>query len=125
LSEAEALLRSLKKPSCVKLSTLVREPRLEPCDASNANGTFGLNTETVDPIDATPEGMHPLERFQQKEHLLCLNQQEALMLFGLLQAVSRHEPTRQTMLSCGDYKQFHRQLTHSLAQSLAGSTSAA
>jgi hypothetical protein len=41
------------------------------------------------------------------------------MLFGLLQAASRHEPTRQTILSSGDYQQFHRQLSRSLAQSLS------
>jgi hypothetical protein len=57
---------------------------------------------------------------RQKEHLLCLNQQEALMLFSLLQAASRHEPTRRTILSSGDYSQFHRQVSHSLAQCIAG-----
>jgi len=100
----------------VKLSTLIREPRLEALDASNAKGLSGLNSE---PIDTSTEEIHPLERFHQKEHLLCLNQQEALMLFGLLQAASRHEPTRRTMLSSGDYKHFHRQLSQSLAQGLA------
>lgn len=54
-----------------------------------------------------------------RDHLLCLSQQEALMLFSLLQAVLRHEPTRRTLLSSGDYKHFHRQLSHSLAQGLA------
>jgi len=42
------------------------------------------------------------------------------MPFGLLQAASRHEPTRRTILSSGDYKQFRRQLSQSLAQCLAG-----
>ncbi len=69
--------------------------------------------------DAVPDRINPWETFHQKEHLLCLNQQEALMLFGLLQAALRHEPTRQTMLSSGDYQQFHRQLSRSLAQSLS------
>jgi hypothetical protein len=41
------------------------------------------------------------------------------MLFSLMQAALRHEPTRRTLLSTGDYKQFHRQLSQSLAQSLA------
>jgi len=54
-----------------------------------------------------------------REHLLCLNQQEALMLFGLLQAALRHEPTRRSLLSSGDYNHFHRQLSQSLAQGLA------
>jgi hypothetical protein len=51
--------------------------------------------------------------------VLCLDQQEALMLFGLLQAALRHEPTRRSLLSSGDYKQFHRQLSHVLARGLA------
>ena len=63
--------------------------------------------------------MNQLKTRDLKEHLLCLNQQEALMLFGLLQAACRHEQTRQTMLSSGDYQQFHRQLSRSLAQSLS------
>ena len=41
------------------------------------------------------------------------------MLFGLLQAALRHEPTRRSLLSSGDYKQFHRQLSHVLARGLA------
>lgn len=95
----------MKNPSCVKLSTLTREPDVKPFDASGVHSTLAMHPR---------EGVHP------KDHLLCLNQQEALMLFGLLQAVSRHEPTRQTMLSCGDYKHFHRELCQALAQSLAG-----
>ena len=51
--------------------------------------------------------------------MLCLDQQEALMLFGLLQAALRHEPMRRSLLSSGDYKQFHRQLSHGLARGLA------
>ncbi|MBM5807090.1 MAG: hypothetical protein FJ056_05280 [Cyanobacteria bacterium M_surface_10_m2_179] len=58
---------------------------------------------------------------QERSHLLSLNQQEALMLFSLMQAALRHEPTRRTLLSQGDYKQFHRQLSHSLASGLAAS----
>lgn len=103
----------------MKLSTLIREPRLETLDASNAKGLSGLNSAPIGAIDASTEEIDPLERFHQKEHLLCLNQQEALMLFGLLQAASRHEPTRRTMLSSGDYKHFHRQLSQSLAEGLA------
>ena len=61
----------------------------------------------------------PSSKASAKEHLLCLNQQEALMLFGLLQAALRHEPTRRSLLSSGDYKHFHRQLSQSLAQGLA------
>ena len=61
---------------------------------------------------------------QEREHLLCLNQQEALMLFGLLQAALRHEPSRQTLLSSGDYKQFHRQLSQALAKGLANAEAA-
>lgn len=61
----------------------------------------------------------PSSKASTKEHLLCLNQQEALMLFGLLQAALRHEPTRRSLLSSGDYKRFHRQLSQSLAQGLA------
>jgi len=63
--------------------------------------------------------------WQEREHLLCLNQQEALMLFGLLQAALRHEPSRQTLLSSGDYKQFHRQLSQALAKGLASAAEAA
>ena len=93
----------------MKLSTLNHEEPLSgPLFASKANST----------TNSTMEANAALLR--QKEHLLCLNQQEALMLFGLLQAASRHEPTRRTILSSGDYKQFHRQLSQSLAQCLAG-----
>jgi len=102
----------------VKLSTLIREPQREPLDTPHPNGLSGSKTEPITPVHAAPEGIHQLERFHQKEHLLCLNQQEALMLFGLLQAASRHEATRQTMLSGGDYQQCHHQLSRSLAQSL-------
>jgi hypothetical protein len=55
----------------------------------------------------------------ERDHLLCLNQQEALMLFSLLQAALRHEPTRRTLLSSGDYKHFHRKLSQALAEGLA------
>ena len=41
------------------------------------------------------------------------------MLFGLLQAALRHEPTRLTVLSSGDYKQFHRQLSQALAEGIS------
>ncbi len=41
------------------------------------------------------------------------------MLFSLLQAALRHEPTRRTLLSSGDYKHFHRQLSQALAEGLA------
>lgn len=102
----------------MKLSTLIREPQREPLDTPHPDGLSGSKTEPITPVHAAPEGIHQLERFHQKEHLLCLNQQEALMLFGLLQAASRHEATRQTMLSGGDYQQFHHQLSRSLAQSL-------
>ncbi|QVV68642.1 hypothetical protein [Synechococcus sp. LA31] len=61
----------------------------------------------------------PTSQASTKQHLLCLTQQEALMLFGLLQAALRHEPTRRSLLSSGDYKHFHRQLSQSLAQGLA------
>ena len=56
---------------------------------------------------------------QERSHLLCLNQQEALMLFGLMQAALRHEPTRLTVLSRGEYKHFHRQLSQALAESIS------
>ena len=82
--------------SCVKLSTFASEP---------------ATTSSTAAIQATT--------WHQREHLLCLNQQEALMLFGLLQAALRHEPSRQTLLSSGDYKQFHRDLSQALAQGLA------
>ncbi len=88
----------------MKLSTLTHEPLPGPLLAAKANSTVEANEALL----------------RQKEHMLCLNQQEALMLFGLLQAASRHEPTRRTILSSGDYKQFHRQLSQSLAQCLAG-----
>ena len=81
----------------MKLSTLIREPLAGDHDAS---------TTCVAESPAT-------------RHLLCLNQQEALMLFGLLQAACRHEATRRTLLSSGDYQQFHRQLSQSLAEGIA------
>lgn len=102
----------------MKLSTLIREPQRAPSETPHPDERSGSKTEPIARVHAAPEGIHQLERFHQKEHLLCLNQQEALMLFGLLQAASRHEPTRQTILSGGDYQQFHRQLSRSLAQSL-------
>lgn len=43
------------------------------------------------------------------------------MLFGLLQAALRHEPTRRSLLSSGEYKHFHRELSQALAQGLAAS----
>lgn len=61
----------------------------------------------------------PTSQASTKQYLLYLTQQEALMLFGLLQAALRHEPTRRSLLSSGDYKHFHRQLSQSLAQGLA------
>lgn len=81
----------------MKLSTLIREPLAGDHDASNTCVAESPSTH----------------------HLLCLNQQEALMLFGLLQAACRHEATRRTLLSSGDYQQFHRQLSQSLAEGLA------
>jgi len=78
----------------VKLSTLIREP---------------LAADNASRIADQPS----------TQHLLCLNQQEALMLFGLLQAACRHEATQRTLLSSGDYQQFHRQLSQSLAEGLA------
>ena len=81
----------------MKLSTLIREPLAGDHDANNT---------CVAESPAT-------------HHLLCLNQQEALMLFGLLQAACRHEATRRTLLSSGDYQQFHRQLSQSVAEGLA------
>ena len=41
------------------------------------------------------------------------------MLFGLLQAACRHDAIRRTLLSDGDFKHFHRQLSQSLAEGLA------
>jgi hypothetical protein len=109
----------LKKSSCVKLSTLIREPLAGPSLASTSHGTSGTEADGISASDAAPESINRWETLHQKEHLLCLNQREALMLFGLLQAASRHEPTRQTILSSGDYQLFHRQLSRSLAQSLS------
>ena len=81
----------------MKLSTLIREPLAGDHDASTTCVAESPSTH----------------------HLLCLNQQEALMLFGLLQAACRHEATRRTLLSSGDYQEFHRQLSQSLAEGLA------
>ncbi len=81
----------------MKLSTLIHTP---PAGDHNANSTCIAESPST-------------------EHLLCLNQQEALMLFGLLQAACRHEATRRTLLSSGDYQEFHRQLSQSLAEGLA------
>jgi len=68
---------------------------------------------------STPASTPANEKQSGRDHLLCLNQQEALMLFGLLQAAVRHEPTQRTLLSSGDYKHFHRQLSQVLAESLS------
>jgi hypothetical protein len=109
----------LKKSSCVKLSTLIRNPLPGSWHPSTSNGTSDVQADPTDTSSFGPDCLNQLQTIHQKEHLLCLNQQEALMLFGLLQAACRHEPTRQTILSSGDYQQFHRQLSRSLAQSLS------
>jgi hypothetical protein len=86
-----------------------------------------LTTFTADPYQ--PEKSHanrsethpaiPIVSEPKTDHLLCLSQREALMLFGLLQAALRHETTRKTLLSEGEYQQFHRELSHNLARALA------
>ena len=78
-----------------------------------------LSTFSSEPSGSRSTAAAPTSPCHQREHLLCLNQQEALMLFGLLQAALRHEPSRQTLLSYGDYKQFHRDLSQALATGLA------
>ena len=42
------------------------------------------------------------------------------MLFSLLQIAMRHKTSRETLLSAGDYKRFHEDLSCGLAQALAG-----
>lgn len=81
-----------------------------------------LSTFSSEPSGSRSTAAAPTSPCHQREHLLCLNQQEALMLFGLLQAALRHEPSRQTLLSYGDYKQFHRDLSKALAIGLASGT---
>ena len=100
----EALLGFPKLTSCVKLTTFTADP-YQP-EKSHANRS---ETHPVIPIVSEPK----------TDHLLCLSQREALMLFGLLQAALRHETTRQTLLSEGEYQQFHRELSHNLARALA------
>jgi hypothetical protein len=92
--------------ACVKLSSFTTEPQIGQQDEIKEAFTRGVAAERA-------SAQH------QRSHLLSLNQKEALMLFSLMQAALRHEPTRRTLLSTGDYKQFHRQLSQSLAQSLA------
>lgn len=94
---------------CVKLSSFTTEPQLGQLDH--------LDNAHTDVTRRAPD-KRPSSNIQ-RSHLLSLNQQEALMLFSLMQAALRHEPTRRTLLSTGDYKQFHRQLSQSLAKSLA------
>ena len=86
---------------------------VEPRKRSDDHGTFRAKPDSFDPLSEASVSSH------QREHLLCLNQQEALMLFGLLQAACRHDATRRTLLSDGDFKHFHRQLSQSLAEGLA------
>ena len=104
----EALLGFPKPTSCVKLTTFTADP-YQP-EKSHANRS---ETHQAIPILSEPESE------PKTDHLLCLSQREALMLFGLLQAALRHETTRQTLLSEGEYQQFHRELSHNLARALA------
>jgi hypothetical protein len=90
----------------VKLSTFTTESQVGQLDDIEEPFTWGVSGDCT-------------SAQRERSHLLSLNQKEALMLFSLMQAALRHEPTRRTLLSTGDYKQFHRQLSQSLAKSLA------
>jgi len=48
-------------------------------------------------------------------HLLCLNQREALMMASIFQASLLHEPTQRALFSRTDFAAFHRQVMHGLA----------
>jgi len=50
-------------------------------------------------------------------HLLCLNQNEALMMASVFQASLLHEPTRNALLTRRDYAAFHHQVMNGLARS--------
>jgi hypothetical protein len=84
----------------VKLSTFTTESQVGQLDDIEEPFTWGVSGDCT-------------SAQRERSHLL------SLMLFSLMQAALRHEPTRRTLLSTGDYKQFHRQLSQSLAKSLA------
>ena len=52
-------------------------------------------------------------------HLLCLNQREALMMASIFQASLLHEPTQQALISRTDFAGFHRQVMQGLAGAAA------
>jgi len=52
-------------------------------------------------------------------HLLCLNQREALMMASIFQASLLHEPTQRALFSRGEFAAFHRQVMSGLASSAA------
>jgi hypothetical protein len=48
-------------------------------------------------------------------HLLCLNQSEALMMASIFQASLLHEPTQRALFSRSEFAAFHRQVMSGLA----------
>lgn len=52
-------------------------------------------------------------------HLLCLNQREALMMASIFQASLLHEPTQRALFSRRDFASFHREVMSGLARSSA------
>ena len=53
------------------------------------------------------------------DHLICLSQQEALMLFGIMQAAVLHEPMQACLLGRHEYSAFYRTMTTALARAAA------
>ena len=52
-------------------------------------------------------------------HLLCLNQQEALMMARVFQVALLHNPTCAALQERSEFAAFHRQIMGGLARSLA------
>lgn len=53
------------------------------------------------------------------DHLICLSQREALMLFGVFQAGLLHEPMQACLMSKHEYSSFYHTMMAALAQAVA------
>jgi hypothetical protein len=55
----------------------------------------------------------------QGDHLICLSQREALMLFGVFQAGLLHEPMQACLMGRHEYSSFYHTMMAALAQAVA------
>ena len=53
------------------------------------------------------------------DHLICLSQREALMLFGVFQAGLMHEPMQASLMSKHEYSSFYHGMMAALARAVA------